>query len=125
MYSYSGSRNYQAAKRSRNYDAVRKSKNWLLSRKRLNQKSLPAAKERSAIDGGLFKGVTSTSGTGGGIASPLTEDDNARTYFDATELRSSDGLFIMEIMHIQSADFVDANSNPLHIDFDNPDTTQP
>lgn len=94
-----------------------------LARKRLKQGGLDTARTRTSLSGGLYQGeATSSSGTGSGIASPLTEDDNTRTYYSSTELQSSDGLFIMEILNIKSASFSDANGNAVTVNYDDPDS---
>lgn len=93
-----------------------------LTRKRFNQKKLLPAQNRQSISQSASESSSSTPGTGAGIASPLTEEDNTRTYHTMTEIVSSDGFFVMEIMHIKSADFTDDNGEPVHIDYDNPDT---
>ncbi|KJK03562.1 hypothetical protein UB43_03420 [Pseudomonas sp. 21] len=49
-------------------------------------------------------------GTGGGIASPLTEVSyNARTYYDEYTVTSSDGLLTLKLKPIKQVKSVDAN----------------
>jgi hypothetical protein len=65
--------------------------------------------------------VGTGSGSGGGIAPPLTEEDvSQRVYWDDQVSTSSDGLFTIEVSPIQSITLMDANGNPVVINFAEP-----
>ena len=51
---------------------------------------------------------------GGGIASPLTEVDNSRTYYTTVrEYKSSDGIFVIEYHNIKTINMTDAKQAPV------------
>jgi len=61
------------------------------------------------------------SGTGGSIASPLTEpDSSAREYHPAVNLSSTDGLFTIVVRPIKKVVMQDANTRPVTIEYDTP-----
>lgn len=93
-----------------------------ITNQRLSQSRLKDAFSRDPIDSKLSSNSTSDGTSAGGIASPLTEDDNVRAYYDAYELTSSDGLFVLETQHIKTAIFTDANDNSVQVDYDDPDS---
>lgn len=55
----------------------------------------------------------------GGIASPLKEVPNKRTFHPPQLLKSSDGLFVIEQQALKSAVFLDANGNEVVLEFEN------
>lgn len=64
----------------------------------------------------------STQTTGGGIASPLVENNNERTYHGMLKyLTSSDGLFVLEYQDIASTVFTDNNGETVEVSYDDPD----
>jgi len=88
--------------------------------------SIPAARGYAEVNQQPGKG-----GTGSGLASPLTEGDTAdpaspadpvlqRTYHDATQMVSSDGLFVWEIEPIKTIRLRDANGDPAEFRFADP-----
>ena len=92
---------------------------------------LAAPPPKSAIAEGRG---TSKSGTGGagdgagptGIASPLTEVENAgvpdRTYYSERTIQSVDGLFVLRVKPIKTLRFTDAAARAIQIHF--ADSTQ-
>lgn len=59
-------------------------------------------------------------GTGGGIASPLTEPDAAtREYFDQVLLPTTDGLVWVRWKSLKKINMVDANNSPVAFEFKN------
>lgn len=86
----------------------------------------PKARERlgppdaaEALRGrGQAKPTTETTGTGAGIASPLTEPDAAeRTYHPEQALTSSDGVFTIMIEPLQRLVLQDANSAEVVVEY--------
>lgn len=59
---------------------------------------------------------------GGGIASPLTETDNSRTYHPPQVVTSSDGVFTFYVEPVASATFVDGDTNTVVFNFDDPNS---
>lgn len=57
--------------------------------------------------------------TGGGIASPLTEVEGSRTYFDEALIPSTDGLVWVRMKSVKHAEFLDANGEKVAMDFKN------
>jgi hypothetical protein len=67
-----------------------------------------AGSEESAA---LYAGTTKASTGGGGIASPLVEQDYAdRTFHPDVTLTSTDGLFTIKIKPVNNVKMVDANN---------------
>lgn len=60
-------------------------------------------------------------GSGGGIASPLVEVNYAaRTWHTEKVLVSTDGILAISIKPVKTVDFLDANSDPVQIEFKSP-----
>jgi len=51
-----------------------------------------------------------------GLASPLTETPGTREYYES-ELRSSDGLFVVEIQPIKAIHLTDAGGNQIKLNY--------
>lgn len=85
-------------------------------------KTLPAAVVRSGINATTGIGaITGSGGSGGGIASPLTELSAAtRTYHDSTILESTDGIFSFVVENLHTIDLFDGTGSPVQIIYDNP-----
>ncbi|EGW55159.1 hypothetical protein [Candidatus Endoriftia persephone] len=76
--------------------------------------------ERPQIPAGVGVGVAEKAGgTGGGIASPLTEQPNTRVFFDQP-ITSSDGLFIFDDLVPQTEKYTDADGAEVVINKANP-----
>lgn len=56
--------------------------------------------------------------TGGGIASPLTENDNSRTYHDTRFIYSNDYLLAMEVRPLKALTMTDADGETVVLNFD-------
>lgn len=71
---------------------------------------------RPNVDGKRGIGLASATGTGGGIASPLTEGSvDDREYYGLQLVTSADGLFVLPISPIKKLKLSDANGNPVEI----------
>ena len=83
---------------------------------------LPAAPALPAIPGRSGSaGPNAASGSGGGIASPLVETAYAsRTWHAERTVTSPDGLFSLRVKYIASINFLDANNNPVQIQYKAP-----
>lgn len=78
---------------------------------------LPPAAGQAAIPG-RGEGKPTAGGSGGGIASPLTEPDAAeRTYHPEQALTSSDGVFTIMIEPLQRLVLQDANSAEVVVEY--------
>lgn len=76
---------------------------------------------RPNVGGKRGIGLASATGTGGGIASPLTEEDaSKRTYYDEALISSDYDLFAVRVRPIKSMDMVDANGSPVKLQFAEP-----
>ena len=79
---------------------------------------------RPNVDGKRGIGLASATGTGGGIASPLVEQDaSQRTYYDEALVNSNYGLFSVRVRPIKSIQMVDANGSPVTLQFAEPPRT--
>ena len=75
---------------------------------------LPSIGVRTGSSGPVDK----STGSGTGIASPLTEGDySARTWHPERTVSSSEGLFVLVIKPVATMSFTDANNRPLVISY--------
>lgn len=87
------------------------------------EKKLPAAKAAPAIPArtGASGPIVKASGTGGGIASPLTEVAySERTFFSLHTTTSPDGLFTLSFYPLKSIRLLDAASAEVVFNFKEP-----
>lgn len=76
-----------------------------------NKKELPQATNYNTIPASQGRGrdsSTKAAGSGGGIASPLTEQSH--TFYDPQILNTSDGLFSIAFSNYHTATFTDSNN---------------
>lgn len=93
--------------------------NRLVNTKNISHKTLEQIKPQpiAAIRSiGQAPSEPSSSNAGSGIASPLTEIPGTREYYDS-EYVSSDGLFVVEMKPVKSAQFKDANGTVITINY--------
>lgn len=103
------------------------------SRKVVALSDVEAKGARAATRGVSTYIPPASAGTGGGIASPLTEktrvDDDAtvpdRAYYDEVGLISSDGLFTYVVKPIQTLNFTDANTDEVVVELAAPSVAIP
>lgn len=82
---------------------------------------LKAPPDRSALPKNSTVAFPSSgSNTGGGIDSPLTEDDTQRTYWPDVVVTSSDGLFTLTIQPYKRRVFTDAAGREVAFDYPQP-----
>ncbi|MGI9297616.1 MAG: hypothetical protein ACR2QC_06940 [Gammaproteobacteria bacterium] len=110
------------ARDERTVEAIRS-----LIRPEPNDPSLGEASARTSITvsrgetGDIPNAVTEDTGGGGGIASPLAEQDDVREYHTTQRaIRSTDGLFTLVLSDISVMKFNDANGNEVQFNFDQP-----
>lgn len=89
------------------------------SSRRIAIRANPPTRPRPAIP--VVVGVGAV-GTGGGVASPLTEPDADDRTFHAIPrtVTSTDGVFTVELRDIQKVEMNDANGNLVEFIFDQP-----
>lgn len=78
---------------------------------------LPVPNSYSAIPAKQGRGTdaaTKAAGSGGGIASPLTEQ-NSRTYYSAHQALTSDGLFVIQFSNVHELNMLDANASAVKL----------
>ncbi len=84
-------------------------------------KTLPAAAAKPDIPARTGSSPPLARGSGGSIASPLSEADyTARNYWAAQTITSTDGLLTWEVEPIKKIFFTDANSNLVEFDYAEP-----
>ncbi len=78
----------------------------------------------AAVGTGTYKAPAATGGTGGGIASPLTEvavdGVGDREYWPAMIQETTDGLISFEVRAIKTWKFLDADGNPVVLNIEKP-----
>ena len=90
----------------------------VLNPARGNIQQLSGPNQREAIPGSTGTATDETVGDGDGVASPLTEVEASRRYFDTpTEITASDGLFVIETQGLRTITMTDANGNDLVFDY--------
>lgn len=87
---------------------------------RRDREGLPDLPPREAIPGG--KGLaTPSGGVGGGLTSPLEEDDaSTRQYHPPGDITSTDGLFVIELEPLAQMEMTDGDGNDVTLIFDDP-----
>lgn len=95
-----------------------------LAANKIGGRSLSQLKPAAAV-GSVSKSVAvkpkdQTGGSGGGIASPLTEVVAGRTYYTERFIPSSDGVFTLEVKALASVSFTDAESAGVVINYADP-----
>lgn len=58
-------------------------------------------------------------GSGGGLASPLTETASTRTYYAETVIPTTDGLFAVRLQRVHAVTMTDANDDPAVFNYAN------
>ena len=73
-----------------------------------------------------WSGVASSAGTGGGIASPLTEEPGTREYhwFSPETVIPLDGFFFYRVRSIKALHLKDANGDDVAINLERPTFTE-
>jgi len=92
-------------------------KRIILNPSRGNIQQLSGPNVREAIPSSI--GTATEAGAGGdGVASPLTEAEDTREYFETPlDIVSSDGLFVIEVQSMRTITMTDANNNELVFDY--------
>ncbi len=82
---------------------------------------LPAAPTLPAIPGRSGSAGPNANKSSSGIASPLVETAYAtRTWHAERTITSPDGLFALRVKYIEKINFLDANNNPVQIQYKAP-----
>ena len=109
---------------ARPQSGLSKALNSLVLRGKVITGRLSVPNSRPAIPAGFGVGTPTTAtgtGGGGGIASPITEKNDSRIFYDH-DLVSSDGLFVMEDLVSQKITTRDAAGSEVIFNYDNPYT---
>lgn len=84
---------------------------------------LAAAPEAEPLgaSSGIGRPSAIATGSGGGIASPLTEEDGTREFYDTPrEVTSPDGLLVLEVYNVKTITMTDAAGAEVVFNYANP-----
>jgi hypothetical protein len=98
---------------------IKRDINKLIPPRLRGKQRLPALSGNRSIAASRGIGKPSASNATAGIASPLTERPNSRTFHTTTRtLRSTDGLFTLSYRNVKMVSMTDAASRPVVFVYD-------